>query len=295
MIGQSITIGGLAQLRSTDTLSVTLVTATRHLLAEAEAQLFDFNSWQADLNVPHTVSGPVEIQAIVRDESGNIIASDTQAIQLVVNKEGTDRYLELYRPATGENAVAGHNLFFDGRVQLPVNGLITISIWNESCQVEVTRQGFRLRGSGYWQGFVVIPNNIAGPVCAVVHFGTSGEDTRREAQLTLNVLPADDPDAVGVHIGNPPPNSLLTPGKSLLFYGTAYNAPDQSVMVSILLENGRLLTEGVAAVNNYGYWELELFIPDDASGRAQIEATVGERDGDDSVQHQTTVQIGPAP
>jgi hypothetical protein len=63
-------------------------------------------------------------------------------------------------------------------------------------------------------------------------------------------------------------------------------------MVSILLENGRLLNEGVAAADIYGYWELELFIPANAAGPALIEASVGERGSERSVQSTVPIHIG---
>ncbi len=292
LLGQEANIGGLVQLRSSDRLEVALVSASNHLISEAEVKLLEFNSWSATLAIPHSTSGFAQIQAYLYDESGNLLAADAQPVQLVVDRDATDRYLELYRPVTGESAVAGYNLFFDGRSQLPVNNLVTISILNESCQTEIARQGFRLRGSGYWQGFVVIPNNVSGPACAIVFFGAPGDDTRREAHVTFNILPIDDPDARAVKIGNPPSNSLLTPGKTLPIYGTAYLAPDDTVLVSVLLENGRILTEGVATVNNYGYWEMELFIPNDVIGLAQIEASIGQNGDDSFAQEKITVNIG---
>lgn len=290
--GQEATIGGFVQLGPTDTLSVMLVTPNHHLISEAEVQINEFNSWQANLNVPHNVTGTADVLAFVMDEAGTVLASDLKPVHLLVNREGNDRYLELFRPVSGQVAVAGYNLFFDGITELPADNLITISIWNDSCQVEVAQQSFRLRGSGYWQGFILVPRTVTGPVCAVAHFGTPGEDNWRETQVFLDVLPADDPTALDVHIGNPPPDSLLFPGEPLLLYGTAYNAPDQIVTVSILLENGRLLTEGVAQVNDFGYWELELYIPEEIEGLAQIEATVGQPDSEEFGRHETMVNIG---
>jgi hypothetical protein len=158
--GQVVTTGGFVQLGASDTLSVMLVTPTNHLISEAEVQLNDFSSWQANLNVPHHTSGTAELVAFVIDEEGTVLARDEKPVQLLVNREGNDRYLELFRPVTGEVAVAGYNLFFDGITELPADNLVTISIWNESCQVEVAKQSFRLRGSGYWQGFIVVPRDV---------------------------------------------------------------------------------------------------------------------------------------
>ncbi len=292
LLGQEAIIGGLVQLRPSDRLDVALVSSSNHLISEAKVEIMEFNSWSATLSIPHSTSGFAQIQAYLYDESGNLLSADAQAVQLVVDRDATDRYLELYRPVAGDQAVAGYNLFFDGISQLPVNNLVTISILNESCQNEIARQGFRLRGSGYWQGFVVVPRNVSGPACAIVYFGAPGDEARREAHVTFNILPVDDPDARAVHIGNPPPNSLLTPGRTLPLYGTAYLAPDDIVLVTILLENGRILTEGVTTVNNYGYWEMELFIPNDVIGLAQIEASIGQSGDDSFAQEKITVNIG---
>ena len=293
--GSEVTVGGLAQLSPDDKLLVSLVTVSGLRLSEAVAEVHEFNNWQAVLHVPHYASGQAKFQASVLDQSGSVRATDEQQIQLSVNESISDRHLHLFRPVGNEPAVAGYHLFFDGTVLLPTQNLITISIRNESCQKEVARQSFRLRGSGYWQGFVIVPRDITGPVCAVAHFGTIGDADWRQAEAIVEVISADDPNAVGVRIGNPPPESRLTPGQSLLSYGTAYNAPDSTVLISILMENGRLLTEGVTTVDTYGYWEHRLFIPDDASGPVLIEAVVGESDSDDYAKHEIMIDVEEAP
>jgi hypothetical protein len=111
-------------------------------------------------------------------------------------------------------------------------------------------------------------------------------------QVPLTVLARTDKLAKGITIGNPPPARNLDPGKTLLFYGTAYNTPDNQILVSILLENGRLLTESMAIVDFFGYWEIELYIPGDAAGPALIEASFGERGIDDYISHEIPVTIG---
>jgi hypothetical protein len=275
-----------------DTLSVTLVTATGYTLSQADVEVNNFNSWQGAVAVPHSVGGPAEIHAAVIDREGNIVALDTVPVLLVVNQDSTDRYLALFRP-TGETvAVAGYHLFFDGLAQLPANNAVSISVWNESCRNEIARQSYRLRGSGYWQGFLPIPGNIIGPICAIAHFGTPGDTDWREVQVPITVIARNDEQAKGITIGNPPPDRNLDPGKTLLFYGTAYNSPDNQILVSVLLENGRLLTESMAIVDFFGYWEIELYIPADAAGPALIEASFGERGSDDYVSHEIPVTIG---
>lgn len=291
-LGSEIIVSGLVQIGADQTFSVTLITATGRRLAQALPQVNDFNSWQATLAVPHSVSGAAEIRANLFEKDGAVATGDVLPVMLQVDPENAGNYLILDRPLQAEEAVAGYNIFFDGLAQRPIDNLVTISLWNETCQNRVARQSFRLRGSGYWQGFVVVPAGASGQLCAVAHFGDPGEETWREAQVLIDVLDPNDERAVNVVIGNPPPESVLTPGKTLLLYGTAYNAPDRQVLISILLENGRLLTEGVAAADIFGYWELALFIPADAAGPAQIEASLGERGSDEYVQSKIMVQIG---
>jgi len=290
--GHEAAVSGLVQLDAGETLSVTLIAAAGYMLAQADVKVNNFNSWQGAVAAPHSVGGQAAIQAAVIDREGNIVALDTVPVLLKVDQEGTDRYLALFRPAGDTLAVAGYHLFFDGLAQLPVDNLVSISVWDESCRNELARQSYRLRGSGYWQGFLPIPGNIVGPICAIAHFGTPGETGWREVQVPLTVLARTDKLAKGITIGNPPPERNLDPGKTLLFYGTAYNTPDNQILVSILLENGRLLTESMAIVDFFGYWEIELYIPGDAAGPALIEASFGERGIDDYISHEIPVTIG---
>ncbi len=290
--GHEAAVSGLVQLDADETLSVTLVAATGYTLAQADVEVNNFNSWQGVFAVPLSVGGSATIQAAVIDREGNIVAVDTLPVLLKVDQDSTDRYLALFRPVGDTLAVAGYHLFFDGLAQLPVNNLVSISVWNESCQNELARQSYRLRGSGYWQGFLPIPGNIVGPLCAIAHFGTPGETGWREVQVPLTAISRNDKQAKGITIGNPPPERNLDPGKTLLFYGTAYNTPDNQILVSVLLENGRLLTESMAIVDFFGYWEIELYIPSNAAGPALIEASFGERGNEDYISHGVPVTIG---
>lgn len=292
LLGSEVIVSGLIQLGDVNKLSVILVSATGTQLAEADAQVNDFNSWQVTISIPPLFSGPAEIRASVIDPNDQVVATDSIPVNLVVDTSISERFLDLYRPNIGYQAVAGFYLFFDGRAQLPANNLITISIWNEECQDQVATQSYQLRGSGYWQGFVLVPANVEGLACAVAQFGEAGTEEWREALEIIEILPATDDRAMAVLVGNPPPNVTLSPGKSLLLYGTAYNAPQDTVLLSILLENGRLINEGTATTDNFGYWEQELFIPADASGPAQIFARIGEQGTDEFAETTVNVTIG---
>jgi hypothetical protein len=292
LLGEEVVTSGLVQLGPDHEFSLFLESASGHVLDQAQPEISDFGSWQATITVPHSISGRAEIRARLATDAGQIVAEDSVPVMLQVDQESVDRYLVLYRPQESEQPVAGYNVFFDGLAQRPVDNLVTISLWTDDCQNRVARQSFRLRGSGYWQGFVIVPFETEGLICAVAHFGEPDNETYREAQIELDVRPASDEHALGVLVGNPPPEKDLRAGSSLLLYGTAYNAPGREVLVSILLENGRLLTEGIAAVNTYGYWELELFIPASAAGPAQIEASVGKHGDDNFAQSIIPIHIG---
>ena len=291
VMGTEISIGGLGQMLPSQTLSITLVSATGHLLAEAEGEMGEFNSWQVDLTIPQQVSGPAQIQAVVLDEDGEQLAIDVHAVHLVLDTSTSDKYMALFRPVTGEQAVSGFNLFFDGRAQNPTGNYITISLWDQNCQNRLAVQGFQLRSSTYWQGFLVVPRDITGPACAVADFGERGTEDWREAQVLLDILSPTDENAKGVLIGNPPPNAVLTAGETITLYGTAYNAPDGQVVISVILENGRVITEIVTTADIFGYWETSLFIPPDAEGTAMINISIGTPSEDNYAQNQTIVTI----
>jgi hypothetical protein len=291
VMGTEVSVGGLGQMLPSHTLSVTLVSATGHRLAQTEAAFTEFNNWQVDLSIPQQVSGPAQIQAAILEEDGTVVTLDIHAVHLVLDTSTTDKYMALFRPVTGERAVSGFNLFFDGRAQDPTGNYITISLWDQNCQNRLAVQGFTLRSSTYWQGFLVVPRDILGPVCAVADFGERGEEDWREAQVLLDILPPTDENAKGVLVGNPPPNATLTAGESILLYGTAYNAPDREVLISVILENGRVLTELVTTADIFGYWETNLFIPIDAEGTAMINISIGVPGENNYAQNQTIVTI----
>jgi len=294
LIGSDILARGLVQLPAGHTAWLSLATLNGILLQETQATLSDVG-WEAGLTIPNSVAGTVYLVASIRDESGQVIAQNRTAVNLVLDTAASDRYLALFRPVAGDKAMGGFNLFFDGRAQLPVNNTVTISVWSEDCQTQVARQSFVLRGSGYWQGFVIIPNTTSGPGCAIAHFGTPGEDTWREVQVPIDILANDESNASGVVIGNPPPNSSINAGEELLIYGTALNASEATIQVSILLENGRIVTQNNTDSDYWGYWEFPALLPFDVEGPAVITVSVGDPTAANYAQAQTLITINPAP
>ena len=274
-LGEELISGGRAQLIESEFISVTLRSATGIRLDQTRAEVNEINNWQATLNVPKSVSGPASIEAAVIDQDNLVKSTDEITVDLRLPADQEGRTIELYRPGFGEVAVNGYYLLFDGWVKQPLNNLVTVSLWNEGCRQQVAIDSFRLNGSGSWWGLLFVPTNLSGRVCASVRFGEPGEDEWREAQSVIEVLAADDRSASGIVIAIPRPAGEIESGKSITIEGLAYNALDGLVTVSVLLDNGRLLTEGVTGVERYGYWDQTLFIPEDANGSAHILASTG--------------------
>jgi hypothetical protein len=292
VIGSDVIISGLMQAAPEHSLQLLLITANGYLLAETTALRHEFNTWQASLRVPESVTGPAQVVAAIVDKAEElVVAQDAVQVQLVLNVNDSDRYLALYRPVSGETAVAGFNLFFDGRAQRPVDNLVTISIWHEECRTQAARQSFVLSGSGYWQGFIVVPQDLRGAACAVAYFGTPGEVGWREAVLPITIVSPAEIDSHSITIGNPPPGSAVQAGEPFLIYGTAGNARNSSVMVTILLDNGRILTEGFTTTDYWGYWELSVYLLPETAGQAFIHAAVGEPNTAAFTQTQSIITI----
>jgi hypothetical protein len=294
ILGSDIVARGLVTLGPAQTAWLSLITLDGRTLQEAQALVQDI-SWESGFTVPEIVGGVALLRATVRNENGEPLAEHEVPIHLVLNTETMDRYLALFRPVAGDNAMAGFNLFFDGRAQRPVNNTVTISVWIEECQTQVARQSFVLRGSGYWQGFVIIPSTVAGPGCAIAYFGSPEEETRREVHIPVQILANDDEEARGIVIGNPPADSSVVAGGELLIYGTAINASEESVEVSILLENGRIVNQSSTETDYWGYWELPVLIPFDVEGPAVITAAAGDPAASNYAETQTLILINPAP
>ena len=294
LMGAEIAARGLAQLDpAVHSVVVELVSPNGRVLTTSDASTNEMG-WEANLTVPEFVSGVGLLQVSIRDEEGNVLALDQTTITLVLDTAVTDRYLALYRPTVGETSVAGYNLFFDGRAQRPVSNKVVISVWADNCQKQVAAQSFDLGGSGYWQGFIIVPQDAAGAACAVAHFGEPGEETWREAQIPIILYPADDPDAKGIVVGNPAPNSHISAGGEVRLYGTVYNAVNESVMISVLLDNGRIISEQFAAPDYWGYWETWLNLPYDVLGPAQITVSTGDPNKDNYAETITTIIIDEA-
>ncbi|MBE2222236.1 MAG: hypothetical protein IAF02_11885 [Anaerolineae bacterium] len=296
VMGSDVIIRGLVEKEAEHTIWLSLVSATGHLLAEVQAREGE-TSWEAGFNIPQSVSGTAFLNATVRNETGDNLSENSTRVNLVLNADTTDRFLVFAQPEFGETAVSEFNILFSGQTKLPAGNRVTIEIW-ENCQEPVTQQTFilgRSPNSFPWQGFVVVPRDLVGRACAVATSGEIGTETWREAQTVIDVLPQDHPEAKGVALGYPPPNTTIAAGESLTLYGTALNVREGPVTVSVLLDNGRMIGQSATTTDYWGYWETEVTLPIDVLGTAEVTITAGEQGDDNYAETETIITISEAP
>ncbi len=294
-LGNEVTVRGLVQMAEDQSIQVSLVSSNGRLLTEIAAVPNEFG-WQTSFLLPPYVSGAATVRASLLAADSSVLATYDVPVWLTLNKEASSRYLEMFRPTFEETAVGGFNIFFDGEVLLPVNRTISVSIWADDCQTRVARQNFVLGASNrpvYWQGFVVVPQDLVGPACAVASTGEPGTENWREASVPIEVLAPTELEARGVTIGNPPPDSEAIAGQELVLYGTALNVSEGPVSVSILMENGRVVSQTSFTTDYWGYWETAVTLPIDVEGLAEITVSAGE--GDTFNESTTIIRVNPAP
>ena len=290
LLGSDIVARGLVQLDATQTISLTLLSANGRVLGSGTGMPNDVG-WRAALSVPDQVSGSGHLRASVLAADGTALAEDTIPVTLVLDADNSDQYLALAHPVRGETAVAGFFLFFDGRARRPAGNAITISLWMNDCQDEVAKFTLSMSGSGYWQGSLGIPGNVTGPGCAIAYFGETGSPSRREAQIPITIFAADDPNAGGVQLASPLPASSTPAGQDLALAGTAFNA--DSVLVSVVMEDGRIVAEQSAVPDAFGNWEISVRLPFDVEGTAVVAVTARDASGAPIAETQTIITIGP--
>lgn len=277
-VGQSLRVSGRGIAYPNHTIEVAVLSLDRQLLTAAVTTLNSLNNWQTDLTLPTHISGRATVTANLFSETGDLLASDEVPLYLTVST-AEERYLLLQRPFGPTTAVAGYNLFFDGVTEKPSNYLLKIDIRNgPHCQDIITTQSYPLRGSGYWQAYVIIPETAAGAACAIAYFGDKDAPERREVQMPLNILARNDPNAYAIFLAFPPSDSNAVGGKGIALYGTAYNAPNNELNLTLSLHDGTIAASNVVPVDKLGYWEYNLLLPAGVLGETKLTLSLGRND-----------------
>lgn len=277
-LGGTLTVSGRGIAYPNHTIEVALLSLDDQLITAAPTQLNDLDVWQVNLPLPTVIAGQAILVANLFSDSGDLLASDRTPI-ILTSTTNDERYLLLQRPGINTTAVAGYSLFFDGIAERPTDFLIEIALRNgPNCQNEISKQNFAMRGSGYWQAFFQIPEDALGTACAIAFFGDPQTDGRREVQLPVNILGRTDPNAYALFLAYPPNNSTAVGGQRISLYGTAYNAPNNQLLITLLLPDGTLAASEVATVDRSGYWEHSLLLPVGVTGEALLTTSIGRTD-----------------
>ena len=227
--------------------------------------------WQVELSLPSQVSGQAVMQVNLFDNTGRLLAQDSLPVTLLPDPND-QRVLLLFQPQAGDTAVPGYYLYFEGQSKLPAENLIRLALLDATCQTVLREDSFRVSGGGYWQGFLPIPADTpAGPACARAAFGPPNSDNRRETLWPITVLDADDPLANQIVVlGSLPEDGQVRSGETRPLYGLAYNAPNDTLYLSLALPDGTVLLAETLETNQYGYWETTLRIPVGVTGQARL-------------------------
>jgi hypothetical protein len=236
-------------------------------LAESSVSPDANGQWAGSMQVPANVTGDLLLRATAGEQAAEQVVK-------ALRPNIVPPFITLVHPDSSWHAVSGRALFFQGRVQRPPDGIITIALLYDNCQETAAEQSFDIGAGGRYWGFVVIPAEVSGPACAVAYFGEPGDEEWRGATARLDVVPPDDPDARGLFLGNFPDNDVPR-GEPVTVYGSAYNAPNRQVQVSLEV-GGTAVADGTAIADAFGYWEIDLTLPETvpAGSAGQFVATV---------------------
>lgn len=86
------------------------------------------------------------------------------------------------------------------------------------------------------------------------------------------------PVSAVLNIIDPANGEVVTMGQTYIINGLVEKEEDQTIWVSLVTSNGRLLAEQQAAINNIG-WRTDMFIPNFVSGSAEMIAVLRNSDG----------------
>lgn len=280
--GSSVTVSGAAP-AGADSVSVTM-RAGGLTLDSAEAAPDADGQWEVTLTIPAALTGTATLQVTAGEDD-----SVELPVRIALAGATSGPAISLDYPQDTSTVVSGHVLFFTGVVQRPADEMVTIAVLFEECETVASTTSFTVGEGGQWWGYLVVPETVFGPGCALAYTGEFGEDEWRAAHAPIEILEVDAEEARGLYIGNFD-DSELTPGESVTVFGSAYNAPNNRVQVALEVEGTsavprtalETVAQGTATTDGFGYWEINLVLPPDttANGTGQFRATVSYEDGE---------------
>ena len=290
LAGREVMFRGEVQPPITDPITVTVTIGS---FTAVSAQIIPdaaTGSWELTTTLADNVSGPGLLTASLGD-----LAQTQQPIQLAFDSTTDEPYIALSRPMQEETAVAGYAFLFQGDSNNLIDDAFTIGVLIDECSNFIAAQKISL-SSGSWYGFVILPQNVEpGPACAVAYTGEYGEDNWREALIPIQLRAFDDAQATVLSLGNPGELDFSV-GSATNLFGVAVNVPDQAVDVALVLgladNDSQLIASGKAFADQFGFWSIDLELPDDAPGGPSL-LIISSGEGESYQEVRQPVTISP--
>ncbi|MCA9919241.1 MAG: hypothetical protein KC445_14880 [Anaerolineales bacterium] len=276
LAGREVTFRGAVQPPTTDSVTLTLTIGSFTTVSNQVAPAAD-GSWELTTTLAESASGPGVLTAQLGD-----LAQAQQPNPVAFDSSTDEPYISLGTPVEGETAVAGYAFFMQGSSSNLINESFTIGIQIEDCTNFIAAQKISLAG-GSWYGYVILPQNTEpGPACAVAYTGEYDEGEWRAAIIPIQLRPADDPQAILLNLGNPG-ELTFNVGQATNLFGVAANVPERAVDIRLERDSigggGSSITSGKAFADQFGFWSIDLDVPDDApAGPALLTISAGEGD-----------------
>ena len=289
LAGREVVFRGEVLPPTTDPISLTL-TIGSFTAVSAQITPADNGIWELTTTLADAASGPGSLTAALGD-----LAQAQQANPIAFDSSTDEPYISLVTPVEGETAVAGYAFFMQGDSNNLIDDTFTIGVLVDGCTNFIAAQKISLT-SGPWYGYVILPPNVEpGPACAAAYTGEYGEGNWREAVIPIQLRAYDDPQASLLNLGNLGEITFVV-GEDTNLFGVAANVPEG--VVDIMLElhsvggSGVLVTSGKAFADQFGFWSIDLDVPDDAPAGAAL-LTISTGEGDNYQEIRLSVTISP--
>lgn len=279
LAGETVTASGVAN-PTVGNVTLTLF-AGPHQIIQLEAAVASTGAWSTSLTLPTHIIGPGRLVAQAGSES---ISHPFSIYEPTSGQPPTSSQprVVLYRPFVGELLVEGLTNFISGEVRNPINNTVTIGVLNKDCTTFIARQSFTVTG-GEWSGQLILPPDVAGPACVTAYTGAHGDGAGYEWLVETTIVAADHPTAPRLQIGNP--YGTVNKGQSFTLFGTAVNAPDNTVQLLVTRDDGTEILSATAVADTFGYWSAEILLPTDTPPFILVTASFTA--GDQLYQSQT--------
>lgn len=274
IVGQEVTFSGQIDPPPTESFVIAVMVGG----IEAMTGMVDADpttgEWSFTAELLPLATGPGELIVSVTPE-----VELRQEAVLVFDPASEDPFVTLSRPESVETAVSGRVFFFAGDSQNLIDDTLTIGVLVEDCTTFAAAQSFDLSG-GRWYGLIILPEDLeSGPACAIAYTGEYESDAWRGALTPINIVPPTDPAANLLVLGNPGEIPFRV-GEGTSLFGAGINPERNEVEIRLASDEAgaasELIASGKAFPDQFGYWEIELEVPEGASsGLALLTISMG--------------------